>query len=146
MLTPHENDAIKTAALNRCCTCEAELLARDNFCRRCGVRQTNGFAARPDRTGSTRCETRPMTSSPSDCPSYSVQLIRIVTHSLSARTFAERPGRGLRWLICTLVAIPLWMLIVMLSPLDALTAAKAAARCATETTGGGLGERETRAY
>lgn len=146
MLTPQENDWIKTTALDRCCACEAESPARDKFCRRCGARRTDGFATRTDLIYSARCETRPMATSLGDYPTYSAQLIRIVTRSLSARAAAEQPGRGLRWLICTLVAIPIWMLIVMLSPLDAYTAAKAAARCATERTGDALGERHTQAY
>jgi hypothetical protein len=45
------------------------------------------------------------------------------------RATTRRPSRGLRRLVCTLITIPIWMLIVMLSPLDAYTAAKAAAGC-----------------
>jgi hypothetical protein len=35
-------------------------------------------------------------------------------------------------LVCTLITIPIRMLIVMLSPLDALAAARAAAGCLSE--------------
>jgi hypothetical protein len=119
----------ETVGLNQCHDCGAELLDRDKFCRRCGVKQTNGYATSTDPTSLSPCETRPLTGSTGGYSSYSGQLIRIVTESLSARTTTQSPSRGFRRLVCMLITIPIWMLIVMLSPLDAYTAAKAAAEC-----------------
>jgi len=128
MLTPYENDKIETVALSQCRTCEAELRVHDKFCRRCGVRQTRSLSASTGEMYPSWCETRALASDADAYTTYSSQLIRVVTESLSARGSTQGSGLGQRRLIFTLIAIPLWMLIVMLSPLDAYAAARAAAR------------------
>lgn len=132
MLTLHQPERAenaKTVTVKQCRVCAAGLRDHDRFCRRCGVAQINGYATSTDLTDLSGCETRPLTGSTAGNPSYSGQLIRIVIESLSARTTTPRPGRGSRRLVCTLITIPIWMLIVMLLPLDAYRAAKAAAQC-----------------
>ena len=126
MLATHE---IETAPLRQCSTCQAELLERDKFCRRCGIRQVNSYATSTNLTHLSEGETRPLSGITEVFPSYSGQLIKIVAESLSVRAATQRSNHGLRRLVCTLITIPIWMLIVMLSPLDAYTAAKAAAGC-----------------
>ena len=126
MLAAHEPE---TTPLRQCRDCEAELLPRDKFCRRCGLRQANSYATSSNLTYFSESETRPLSGCLDGFPSYSGQLIKIVTESLSARATTQYSSRGLRRLVCTLITIPIWMLIVMLSPLDAYTAAKAAAGC-----------------
>jgi hypothetical protein len=126
MLATHETE---TAPLRQCSACQAELLERDKFCRRCGLRQVNSYATSTNLTHLSDGETRPLSGGTEVFPSYSGQLIKIVAESLSARASTQRSNRSLRRLVCTLITIPIWMLIVMLSPLDAYTAAKAAAGC-----------------
>jgi hypothetical protein len=129
MMTPHETEII---AINQCQTCKADLRAHDKFCRQCGVRRFNGYVTSTDLKRLAECETRPLPGGTEEFSSYSGQLIRIVTQSLSARTTTLSSGRGFRRLVCTLITIPIRMLIVMLSPLDALAAARAAAGCLSE--------------
>ena len=126
MLALHE---IETAALNQCHGCGAELLPRDKFCRRCGIRQVNGYATSTDLARARDCETRPLGSGEEACHSFSGQLIRVVAQTMSARAAIQNRSRKGQRLICTLITIPIWMLIVMLSPLDAIAAARAAAGC-----------------
>jgi hypothetical protein len=119
----------ETVDLKRCHACSAELLDGHRFCRRCGAQYSNAYATSTDLTYSSGGETNPLTWNTGKHLSYSGQLIRIVTESLSARNSTQRLNRRSRWLIFTLISIPIWMLIVMLSPLDAYTAAKSAAGC-----------------
>jgi hypothetical protein len=123
MLAAHE---IETAPLKQCESCQAELLARDKFCRRCGLRQVDGYATSTNLTYPAQYETKALSSRTESFPSYSGQLIKLVAKSLSERETTEGSSRALRRLVCTLITIPIWMLIVMLSPLDAVAAAKAA--------------------
>lgn len=119
----------ETTALNQCHGCGAELLPRDKFCRRCGVRQASRYVTSTDLARLSECETRPLQSGEDVYQSFSGQLISIVAQSMSARAAVPGGNRHLRRVVCTLITIPIWMLIVMLSPLDALAAAKAAAGC-----------------
>jgi anti-anti-sigma regulatory factor len=58
MLTRDQTEGAETVAVKQCHTCEAELLVRDKFCRRCGVRQTNGGATSTDQMYWSGGETR----------------------------------------------------------------------------------------
>ncbi|MEP7340404.1 MAG: hypothetical protein ABI977_21920 [Acidobacteriota bacterium] len=119
----------ETVSLKNCYVCGGEQHDHDKFCRRCGTRQANGYATSANLAGMSECETKPLEQGEEIYPTYSGQLIRIVAQGLSARAATQRSNRGLQRLICTLITIPIWMLIVVLSPLDAYTAAKAAAGC-----------------
>ncbi len=110
-----------------CHACATGLLGRDRFCRHCGVRQMDVNTAETNLACVSECVTKPLGEQTEELHSYSGQMIRMVTQGLSPRTATQNPGRGLRWLVCTLITFPIWMLIVLLSPLDAYTAAKAAA-------------------
>jgi hypothetical protein len=118
---------IETAPLKQCEGCQAELLARDKFCRRCGVRQAANYATSTNLTNLGQYETKALSGGTESFQSYSGQLIKLVAKSLSERETTEGSSCALRRLVCTLITIPIWMLIVMLSPLDAVAAAKAAA-------------------
>ena len=124
MLAAHEKE---TAPLKQCEGCQAELLARDKFCRRCGLRQAASYATSTNLTNLAQYETKALSGGTESFQSYSGQLIKLVAKSLSERETTEGSSRALRRLVCTLITIPIWMLIVMLSPLDAVAAAKAAA-------------------
>ena len=120
-------EEMETTALNQCPGCGAEPLMRDKFCRRCGTRRLNSYATSTDLAGTRVFETKPLQSGEQRCQSFSGQLIHVVAQTMSTRTAARNQSRGVQRLICTLIAIPIWMLIVMLSPLDAIVAAKSAA-------------------
>src|SRR5262245_55137273 len=132
-------DTAETTGLKQCKVCGAEQLERDKFCRRCGVSQshradplicTTGSIAgdvvgRANRPGS---ETMPLSGSGTLRRSYSGRLVGIVTQELSEQTSSLRANRWAMFLISLLVAAPLWLMIVLLSPLDAYVAAKELAR------------------
>ena len=134
-----DQETAETTGLRLCYSCRAEQLDRDKFCRRCGASQSrvvgqsmnltadvsrntgNDVAGGPDPLG---CETGPLSGSGSLRRSYSGPLVGIVAQRLSEETSSFRAHRWLMLLISLIVAVPLWLMIVLLSPLDAYVAAK----------------------
>ncbi len=128
-------ETTETIGLRQCQVCGAEQRERDRFCRRCGVSQSrrvdpfNGITGgltsdaigRADRSAE---ETRPLSRSGTLRRSYSGPLVGIVTQELSEQTASFHANRWAMLLISILVAAPLWLMIVLLSPLDAYVAAK----------------------
>jgi hypothetical protein len=120
----------KTISLKQCTRCNAELLDRDKFCRSCGIQQrvpvhpSTGFIKKP--IGCDCESTRPGSSALRR--SYSHPLLRIVTRELSLTTTALRSKPWTMHLFSVLVTVPFWLIIVLLSPLDAYVAAKSIAK------------------
>lgn len=112
---------------HQCHACATGVLKQDKFCRRCGAQQLNRYATATELMHLAESETRPLTTQTSEFQTYSGQLLKIVTEGLAAKTVSTKSSRGFQRLLCTLITLPLWMLIVMLSPLDAYAAAKTAA-------------------
>ncbi|MCI0664759.1 MAG: zinc ribbon domain-containing protein [Acidobacteria bacterium] len=123
----------ETIGLNKCMTCGAEQNDRDKFCRRCGARQSSSI----DRSSKTTSgissgyidkysgyNTRTFPLNRTERRSCSDQLVSIVTQELSERTSSIRANRWVMHLVSVLVTAPLWLMIVLLSPLDAYLAAK----------------------
>ena len=125
----------ETTGFKHCQVCSAAQIDLDKFCRRSGASQSRrvepincitgsaagavvGMADRPD------CETARLSGSGSLRRSYSGRLVGKVTQELSEQTSrcARRPVGDASDLV--LVAAPLWLMIVLLSPLDAYVAAK----------------------
>ena len=125
--------------LKQCRLCDAELLERDRFCRRCGVSRSRGAEPLINMTGghagdvigrveSAGYETRLLPGVGTLRRPYSGALVGIVTQELSEKTSWLLANHWARLLIRTLVAVPLWLMIMLLSPLDAYVAAKDLAR------------------
>lgn len=119
----------------QCPCCSAELFEADRFCRRCGIVQsvrtaplTSSPSAPFGSGGLENAATRPLGESGLLGHSYSGVLLGAVTRSLSERTSGLRAGRPMKRFIISLLAIPLWLMIVLLSPLDAFAAARVIAR------------------
>ncbi len=124
-------EIIETVGLMQCHTCGAELLERDKFCRRCGVSQrlrTAGSGVAADRTDRSEYETRPLAGGKSLGGSFSGMIVNFVTQSVSEGTSHCGANRWTMRLVGALVAVPLWLMIALLSPLDAYVAAKAIAK------------------
>ena len=124
----------ETTGFKHCQGCSAVQISRDKFCRRCGVSQShraeslNCITGRVDgaivgRAERSDYETKPLSRCRTWRRSYSGRLVSIVTQELSGRTSSVRANRWARTLVSLLVAVPLWLLIVLLSPLDAYVAA-----------------------
>jgi ribosomal protein L40E len=124
-------EMIKTVGLKQCQRCGAELLERDRFCRRCGVSQCLRDAASTVVTGSNdRAEfvTRPLPGRAVRSGSISGALVNLVTESVSEGTSSLRASRWTMRLAGALIIVPLWLMIALLSPLDAYLAAKSVAK------------------
>ncbi len=106
-----------TIAMKQCHRCGSELRERDKFCRRCGVSQS--------LASTTECATKLFSSSGAIHQSFSGELVSAVATGLAQRTTALHKNRWTRRLAGALVAVPLWLMIVLLSPLEALAAVRA---------------------
>ena len=118
----------ETTGIKKCHACGAELLERDKFCRRCGVSQGVPTSTLTGVTEGTGGEPRSLPDNEAICLSYSSKLVNVVSQDLSARTSSLRANRMEMRLVSMLIAVPLWLMIVLLSPLDAYVAAKAIAK------------------
>ncbi len=136
---------IETAA-KRCHNCLSELQTSDNFCRSCGISQTTG-AVTPETDESWRhCETtvlnnddeieisESLSSSLDDTliqtetyQSVSSPLVKTLTQNVATRTSSLHSNRFGVSIVAVLIAIPIWLLIILLSPIDAYTAIRAVA-------------------
>jgi hypothetical protein len=127
-----------TLAVKACTACEAGLLDRDRFCRWCGVRQ-------PAPAGSMliSAHATPMPENAGSLP-FTVELApgartdvyrrvsgplvnAVVTGALCAPS-SENHSAFIKQVILALISIPIWLMIVLLSPLDAYAAVKNLAR------------------
>lgn len=112
---------------HQCQACASGVLKRDKFCRHCGAQQINRYATATELIQLAENETKPLEMQTGEFQTYSGQLLKVVTTTLAAKTAKPNSSRSFQRLLCTLITLPLWMLIVMLSPLDAYVAAKTAA-------------------
>ena len=114
------DEKTESLELKACHSCRAELIPHDRFCRRCGSQHENlsASSAITVKVEASEFETRP----------WSRPILALVTEQLSGRT-SLIPSRG--WeiqLTGLLIALPLWLMIILLSPLDAYVAAKSVSR------------------
>jgi hypothetical protein len=124
----------KTIAVKACALCSGGLLEYDRFCRWCGVRQpgrmsVSGEAGAEHLTDSMNLS--PYTTSALERADSNAGLYRRVSGPLVsavvASVSANSPqvcGRFMKRAILALISVPIWMIIVLLSPLDAYAAAK----------------------
>lgn len=130
-----EQETAETTDFQRCPACRAAQREHDKFCRHCGVSQSRHFQQLNCMTGGIPnnfdggagkygCETVLLIGRVTPRRSYSGKLVGIVTQELSEHTSSFRANRWAMILISLLVAAPLWLMIVLLSPLDAYAAAK----------------------
>lgn len=125
-------ETAETTGFKHCQVCSAAQINRDKFCRRCGASQSHRVEPINCITGSAAggvadkslCETEPLSGGRNLLGSYSGRLVGAVTQELSEQTSRRGADRWARLLISLLVAAPLWLMIVLLSPLDAYVAAK----------------------
>lgn len=127
-----------TVAVKACTACDAGLLDRDKFCRWCGARQ-------PIPAGSMliSAQATPMPEYASG-PPFTVEIATgtrtdayrrvsgplvnaVVTGALSAPS-SENHSVFIKQVILALISVPIWLMIVLLSPLDAYAAVRNLAR------------------
>ncbi len=124
----YETSQNNSSAFDLCPDCQAATHERDRFCRHCGVEldtRTRMLAVEERPTAeldstSSRYATAPLAALPQRRP-VSAPLVKLVTAELPAlggNRFARR-------FTLALIALPIWLMIVLLSPLDAYAATKA---------------------
>ncbi|MFY9555968.1 MAG: hypothetical protein WAV47_14760 [Blastocatellia bacterium] len=129
-----EQDSI-TVEVKACASCASGLLERDKFCRWCGARQPFLFH------GNTR-DLQTIADSPSQYATsvlsisersevyrrVSAPLVSAVVTGALASSSNQIQSRVVKRMILALISIPIWLIIVLLSPLDAYAAVKGLAR------------------
>ena len=103
----------ETTGLERCSFCGTEPRDRDKFCRHCGTPRIGVVTARLD---APEFRVRP----------WSGPILNSVTRGLSGTSLLR--SRGGKRLASALVALPLWLIIIILSPIDACIAASSLAK------------------
>lgn len=128
-------DAI-TVAVKACSACSGGLLETDKFCRWCGAHQLDGVtdkqpasmplsisAASSQLARYTTSQLQPQGAGTNLYRRVSGPLVSAVIAGVSANASAEQ-SRWMKRAILALISIPIWLMIVLLSPLDAYAAAK----------------------
>lgn len=101
-------EPIEPSATKQCHSCFAELPTCDRYCRQCGVQQ----AVLRDEDATFQL--------------LSGALINGMTRSISAKTAQVVTNPFGARLVAAIAVLPMWLLIILLSPLDAYFAAKVA--------------------
>jgi hypothetical protein len=128
----------RTVAVKACPDCAAGLLDRDKFCRWCGALQP----------GSEKCETNYKAAPTEPCETVAVPataglmsnirgdvyrkisgpLVSAVVTGALPSTLPDHQSPFVQRITLALISIPIWLMIVLLSPLDAYAAVKNLAR------------------
>lgn len=127
-------DDIETAAIKACEGCTLGILDRDNFCRWCGAAQSGMTAGIRLSTDSRALVFREPShyqttelghvASTNSLHRVSGPLMSAVVATLATGAASQpRPSLFARAIVA-LLSVPLWLMIVLLSPLDAYAAAK----------------------
>ena len=133
----------ETVNIKECIACKGGMLESDQFCRWCGTRQTEtetktrsrhlnvSNSSRLSNLSTSPYATAALQEVKTDASLYhsvSGPLVKAVIEGVSASTSKQHYGQVVRRAVLALVSIPIWMIIVLLSPLDAYAAAKAISR------------------
>jgi hypothetical protein len=123
----------ETVAIKPCCACGIGLLEESNFCRLCGERQLSspGSSAADARAGAgngqhaslERYETSKL-SHPILYHPVSGPLVKAVAEGVPACASHSVPRELPKRVLFALMAIPIWVMIILLSPIDAYASAK----------------------
>jgi hypothetical protein len=119
----------KTVAIKQCPACGSGLLEPDRFCRRCGISQPDQctVANLPEPYAYKTS----MLMTGAGVETYrrvSVPLVDMVVSGALAGHSIETQNLVLKRVILALISIPVWLIIVLLSPLEAYAAVRNLAR------------------
>jgi hypothetical protein len=140
----------ETIAIMGCKACGAGIPQSDRFCRLCGARQTDSLAPSSSLSAGLSNQEHPVRLASSDSlecsrpPSYyatramptradygpilgpvSGPLVTAVADGLSAHLALRFLDRRVKRILLILISVPIWLMIVLLSPLDTYAAVKA---------------------
>lgn len=128
-------DANKTNVMKICSACGLDLQGRDKYCRHCGIKQptTNNIMTSVVTVNgavtSNLVYQQPSapTSALFEADNYhkvSGPLVEAVAMRITAHAFGKSHGRFVKHAFSALISITIWLMIILLSPLDAYFAAK----------------------
>jgi hypothetical protein len=127
----------KTVAVKKCSACDSGLLESDRFCRWCGAHQielaVTDFASQSSTVALSEASTYTTTMLANEARAWgyrriSAPLVNAVVSSALAGHAIESGSPVLARVIVALISIPVWLIIVLLSPLDAYAAVRNLAR------------------
>jgi RNA polymerase subunit RPABC4/transcription elongation factor Spt4 len=125
----NEQNAV-TVAVKACSACSGQLLESDRFCRWCGDAQPDAASGAlcavspPSNPLAARYTTTLLVETKSNLyHRISGPLVNAVVASVASGELGEQ-GRWMRRAMLALISLPIWLMIVLLSPLDAYAAAK----------------------
>jgi hypothetical protein len=117
-----------TLAIRICSACGAGLTGDSKFCRWCGARltydpdQTERLSFNPIATAA-EYKTRPLAPLNRYHP-VSGPLVKAVAAGVPSRTSLTATGGLTKRMLLALMAVPIWVMIILLSPIDAYASAK----------------------
>ena len=130
----------KTVAVKACTACSSGLLDYDKFCRWCGERQPgqqcpehnreDDMPTREVACNSTLCATVPLAGNTRTevYRRISGPLVNAVATGAMVGPCIENSSPFVKRVILALISIQIWLIIVLLSPLDTYAAVKGLAR------------------
>ena len=119
----------KTVGIKQCGACGSGLLEPDRFCRRCGVHQPDqDTAAACWELASYKTSTLMTGARVEVYRRVSAPLVNLVVSGALAGHSIDNESPVLKRVILALISIPVWLIIVLLSPLDAYAAVRNLAR------------------
>jgi len=127
-------DAVETATvgLKACRSCRAGLIETDRYCRWCGIEQED-CDVDESRTSITRApvtrrslrQVRLIDQAPEATGrTVSAPLVSAILAGVSSSSRSLKLSRKIRRVIVVLVSVPVWLIVVLLSPVDAYLAIK----------------------
>lgn len=111
---------------NRCGDCNRPALAADNFCRWCGFNFSESPTLSPEIAASLIHKTTALGNEEESRRSVSARSLNTLQQGVAATTGPLRLNRFGALVIAVLIAIPMWLLIILLSPFDAYVSARTA--------------------
>ena len=114
MMTPYLTETLDS---KQCHGCAAELPLADNFCRRCGVLQKAGAVTAASGKHWSEIETTVLTDEREANQMLSGLLVNTIKQKVAATTTPLRSTPFGAGVVTAIVAIPMWLLIILLSPL-----------------------------
>lgn len=121
-------DPTTTLAIRPCSACGAGLTGDSTFCRWCGARLTTD-SDQPERlrfdpiATSAAYKTTPLVPLNRYHP-VSGPLVKAVAAGVPTRASLSTTGGLTKRMLLALMAVPIWVMIILLSPIDAYASAK----------------------
>ncbi|HEU4387147.1 MAG TPA: hypothetical protein VFV34_05080 [Blastocatellia bacterium] len=117
----HSAQLNNTVAMTKCRSCAGPIKVNDNFCRRCGTNQsTFGLGSQ----GSSQWGRDAASEEMKTTPLITGSLAKKLTQTVALRTAPFVSSRLGTCVVTALITVPVWLMIILLSPLEAFATAR----------------------